>query len=303
MIDPYVFKGCGVAAITPFKNGDIDYDSLTNIIEFLLKGGVDYIVALGTTGEAVTLSHQECKEVLQHIIKVVAGRCPIVAGLFGANSTAALCEKIKSFDFKGVDAILSSSPSYVKPTQEGIFQHYVAIEKICPLPIIIYNVPGRTASNIEAQTLIKLARHSRKFVGVKDASGDMDQAMYLIKNKPDHFLALSGDDPSCFHFMTSGGDGVISVIANAYPTAWSNMVQHISDGKIEEAKNINHLLNPIHKWLYVEGNPTGIKAAMEHLSFCERGLRLPLLPQTNKNYLQLKTAMDVASLQLSKTSV
>jgi len=300
MIDPYSFKGCGVAAITPFKNNEVDYGALTNILEHLLAGGVDYIIALGTTGEAVTLSNQECIEVLHHIIKVVAGRCPIVAGMFGGNSTAALCEKIKSFDFTGIDAILSSSPAYVKPTQEGIFRHYANIEKVSPLPIMIYNVPSRTASNIEAQTLIRLARHSRKFIGVKDASGDMDQAIFLIKNKPDHFLALSGDDPSCFHFLTSGGDGVVSVIANAYPVAWSNMVQSIADGKIEEAKNINHLLNPIHKWLYVEGNPTGIKAAMEHLSFCDRGLRLPLLPQTIKNYTQLKTVMDVAALQLNK---
>lgn len=303
MIDPQMFSGSGVAVITPFKNNSVDYDALTNIIEHLLKGGVDYIVSLGTTGEAVTLSFEECVAVLRHTVLVVAERCPIVAGMFGGNNTAALCEKIKNFDFKGIDAILSSSPAYVKPTQEGIFQHYVAIEKMSPVPIIIYNVPGRTASNVSAQTMIRLARHSRKFVGVKDASGDMEQAIYLIENKPDHFMALSGDDPSCFHFLTSGGDGVISVIANAYPNEWSTMVKSISNGKIEEAKTINHQLNPIHKWLYIEGNPTGIKAAMEHLSFCRRDLRLPMVPLTEKNFVHLKTAMDLAQLQLKNLLV
>lgn len=298
MIDPQLFKGTGVAVITPLQNHDIDYDALTNIVEHLLAGGVDYIVALGTTGEAVVLSDEECQSVLQHIIKVVNKRCPIVAGMFGSNNTALICEKIEKFDFTGVDAILSSSPSYVKPTQDGIFAHYLAIEKVSPVPIIIYNVPSRTASNIEAQTLIKLARHSKKFIGVKDASGDMDQALYLIQNKPDHFLALSGDDPSCFHFLTSGGDGVISVIANAYPRQWSSMVQYIAHGKIESAKLINSQLNPLHKWLYIEGNPTGIKAAMEHLDFCSRDIRLPMLPFTNRNSIHLKTAMDLAQVQL-----
>jgi len=303
MIDPRQFRGSGVAVVTPFKDGNIDFDALTSILEFQLKGGVDFIVALGTTGEAVTLTTEECDIVLQHIIKVVAGRCPVVAGMFGANNTAAICEKIKNYNFKGVDAILSSSPAYVKPTQEGIFEHYKAIEKVCPVPIIIYNVPGRTASNVNAQTLIRLARHSKKFVAVKDASGDMDQAIYLIENKPDHFMALSGDDPSCFHFMTSGGDGVISVIANAFPEEWTNMTHAALNGKVEESKTINHQLNPIHKWLYIEGNPVGIKAAMEHFSFCDRSVRLPLLPMTDKNYVHLKTAIDLAQLQLKNSLV
>ena len=292
------FRGTGVAIITPFKDGLIDFEALTSIIEHQLNGGVDYLVSLGTTGEAIVQSPEECQSVLKHTIKVVNKRVPIVAGIFGLNNTAALCRKIKDYDFTGIDAILSSSPAYVKPTQEGIFEHYAAIEKVCLVPIIIYNVPGRTASNINAPTLIKLARHSKKFIAVKDASGDMEQALYLIENKPDHFLALSGDDPSAFHFITSGGDGVISVIGNAYPEEWSTMVNSIFAGNVELAKNINNRLNPIHKWLYIEGNPTGIKGAMEHLGFCERDTRLPLMPMTDRNLTHLKTAMDLAKTTL-----
>jgi len=292
------FRGTGVAIITPLKNNTIDFEALTKIIEYQLEGGIDFLVSLGTTGEAVTLSHDECKAVLKHTINKVNKRVPIVAGMFGSNNTAALCRKIIDFDFNGVDAILSSSPAYVKPTQEGIFAHYAAIDEVCPVPIILYNVPGRTASNINAPTLIKLARHSKKFIAVKDASGDMEQALYLIENKPEHFLALSGDDPSAFHFITSGGDGIISVIGNAYPDEWSTMVNNIFAGNIELAKTINNRLNPMHKWLYIEGNPTGIKGAMEHLGFCQRDVRLPLIPMTDRNLTHLKTAMDLAKTTL-----
>lgn len=292
------FRGTGVALITPFKNGAIDFEALTSIIEHQISGGVDFLVSLGTTGESVTLSHEECIAVLQHTIMVTNKRLPIVAGMFGSNNTAALCQKIKDFDFAGVDAILSSSPAYVKPTQDGIFAHYAAIEKVCPVPIIIYNVPSRTASNINAPTLIKLARHSKKFIAVKDASGDMEQALYLIENKPDHFLALSGDDPSAFHFITSGGDGIISVIGNAYPAEWSSLVNNIFEGNIEIAKTINNRLNPLHKWLYIEGNPAGIKGAMEHLGFCQRDVRLPLVQMTDRNLTHLKTAMDLVKTTL-----
>ncbi len=292
------FKGTGVAIITPLKNNAIDFEALTNIIEYQLQGGIDFLVSLGTTGEAITLSPDECKAVLKHSINIVNKRVPIVAGMFGSNNTAALCRMIMDFDFTGVDAILSSSPAYVKPTQEGIFAHYAAIEEVCPVPIILYNVPGRTASNINAPTLIKLARHSKKFIAVKDASGDMEQALYLIENKPDHFLALSGDDPSAFHFITSGGDGIISVIGNAYPHEWSSMVNNIFAGNTELAKTINNRLNPVHKWLYIEGNPTGIKGAMEHLGFSQRDVRLPLLPMTGRNLTHLKTAMDLAKTTL-----
>ncbi len=298
MNDTQKFRGTGVALITPFKNNAIDFEALTSIIEHQISGGVDFLVSLGTTGESVTLSHEECISVLQHTIKVNSKRLPIVAGMFGSNNTAALRQKIIDFDFSGVDAILSSSPAYVKPTQEGIFAHYAAIEEVCPVPIIIYNVPGRTASNIDAPTLIKLARHSKKFIAVKDASGDMEQALYLIGNKPDHFLALSGDDPSAFHFITSGGDGIISVIGNAYPSEWSTLVNNIFEGNIELVKTINNLLNPIHKWLYIEGNPTGIKGAMEHLGFCQRDVRLPLLKMTDRNLTHLKTAMDLVKATL-----
>jgi len=296
MIDSHIFRGTGVALVTPFKDDKVDFDTLSKIIEFQLASGIDYLISLGTTGEAVTLNFEECKAVLKHTIQVVNKRIPIIAGIFGGNNTAQLVSKISDFDFNGIDAILSSSPAYVKPTQDGIFAHYCAIEKVSPVPIIIYNVPSRTASNISGQTLIRLARYSKKFVAVKDASGDMDQALYLIKNKPDSFLVLSGDDPTCFHFLATGGDGVISVIGNAFPAAWSTMVQHIFAGKLEEAKRIHHQFSPLHKWLYIEGNPSGIKAAMEHLDYGSRDVRLPLLPLTDRNYTHLKTAMDLVAI-------
>ena len=260
------FRGTGVALVTPFKNGEIDFSSLGKIIEHTISGGVDYLVSLGTTGEAVTLSADECKKVFDFTIKVNAGRVPLVAGLFGSNDTAALVEKIKKFDFTGFDGILSSSPAYNKPTQEGIYQHYMKIAEVCPVPIIIYNVPGRTASNILPETILRLANASEKFAAVKEASGDIVQGMKIIKEKPDHFSVLSGDDPTAFSLITAGGQGVISVISPMrFLEQFSEMVSAALNGDIVTARKLNLQMLDLHHWLYVDGNPAGIKAATEIL--------------------------------------
>ncbi len=298
------FRGTGVAVVTPFfENGKIDYGTLEKILEYQIEGGVDYIVSLGTTGEAVTLSSQECLEVFDFTKKIINGRKPIVAGLFGRNDTAALIEKMKEFNFDGFAGVLSSSPSYSKPTQEGIFQHYMAIEKVCPIPIIIYNVPGRTSSNVSAQTITRLAHASEKFVAVKEASGNVVQGMEIIKNRPDHFSVLSGDDPTCLPLIACGGDGVISVIANAYPDAFSNMVHAALNGNLKTANQINTALLDLHQWLYCEGNPVGIKGAMELLGFGKRTVRLPLVQLSETNLLNLKNEMAKANADLKKTLI
>lgn len=298
------FRGTGVAVVTPFSSDEkVDFDALEKILEYQIEGGIDYIVSLGTTGEAITLSSEECLSVLDFTKKIVRKRVPIVAGLFGRNDTRALVERIKSFDFDGFAGILSSSPAYNKPTQEGIFQHYMEVAKVSPVPIIIYNVPGRTASNINAETIVRLANASKKFAAVKDASGDLVQGMKTIKNKPAHFSVLSGDDPTCLPLIACGGDGVISVIANAFPREFSTMVNAGLEGDLKTANFINEALLDIHPWLYCEGNPVGIKGAMEVLNFCQRDLRLPLVKLSDPNLENLKIEMSRAKNILKKTLV
>ena len=296
------FRGLGVALVTPFKNGEIDFSSLNKIIEHTISGGVDYLVSLGTTGESVTLSSAECRKVLDFTIKINSGRVPLVAGLFGSNDTAALVEKIKNFDFTGFDGILSSSPSYSKPTQEGIFQHYMKIAEVSPVPIIIYNVPGRTASNILPETILRFANASKKFAAVKEASGDVIQGMKIIKDKPEHFSVLSGDDPTAFSLITAGGQGVISVIANALPEQFSEMVKSALNDDLNTARDLNLQLLDLHPWLYVDGNPAGVKAALEILNLCNRDVRLPLVSIQERNFLGLKKELDKVLLT-NKTKV
>ena len=286
------FRGTGVALITPFKNGSIDFAALENITAHTIAGGVDFLVALGTTGEDATLTAAESLQVLQRIIKVNNGRVPIVAGMFGGNNTASLVHKIKEFDFTGVDAIMSSSPAYVKPNQEGIYQHYMALAAVSPVPIIMYNVPGRTASNISSETTIRLANASKKFIAIKDASGSIEQGTKTIKDKPAHFLMLSGDDENALALVGCGSDGVISVIANAYPAEFSGMIRSALNGDYKKAQQLNHLLLDVHHYLYVEGNPVGIKAAMHVLGFCSSEVRLPLSQMSADNFKGLQKEME-----------
>ena len=288
------FRGTGVALVTPFRNGKVDYASLERIIEFNINGGVDYLVSLGTTGEAVNLSERCCQEILRFTLKVADRRVPVVAGLFGDNNTARLVNRLKKYDLEGIEAVMSVSPHYVKPNQEGIFRHFMEVEKASPLPIILYNVPGRTASNMSASTTLRLAKASDKFIAIKEASGDIVQATKIIKDKPKDFLVISGDDPTALGLIACGGDGVISVIANAFPRAFSNMISAALNGDFSTAARINATLINIHDWLYIDGNPSGIKAALEILGYCSKEVRLPLAPQSQSNFIQLKKEMDKA---------
>lgn len=292
------FRGTGVALVTPFRNHDVDYPALKHIINFVIDGGVDYIVSLGTTGEAITLSSEECRQVFDFTIQVVDGRVPLVAGLFGHNYTEKLANGIRNYNFDGFDALMSSSPAYNKPPQEGIYQHYMRIAEASPVPIIIYNVPGRTSSNVHAETSLRLAEASKKFVAVKEASGDLVQASQIIKYRPDHFLVISGDDPLALPLISCGGDGVISVIANAFPSRFSTMIRAALEGDYVLARKIHLELLDIHPWLYKEGNPIGIKAAMEIIGKCSKEVRIPLVPLTDNSYTSLKKEIGKAILNI-----
>ncbi|MBK8628180.1 MAG: 4-hydroxy-tetrahydrodipicolinate synthase [Saprospiraceae bacterium] len=286
------FIGTGVAIITPFKNNEIDYPAFANIIEYVINGGVNYIVALGSTGETATLNETEARAVLDFCIEKIKNRVPLVAGNFGGNDTKELVKKIKEYNFDGISAILSSSPAYIKPSQEGIFRHYVSIADVCPIPLILYNVPGRTRSNMEWETTVRLAEYSPIIIGIKEASGDLIQTTRIIKNKPDHFIVTSGDDEVALAMTAVGGDGVISVMANALPKAFSQMINFALDQDYYAARELNFKTYDLHKWLYIEGNPVGIKSAMEVLGFCTNEVRLPLAPLSLSNYERLKLELE-----------
>lgn len=289
-------RGTGVALITPFREKMVCYEQLEQIIEYVIAGDVDYLVSLGTTGEAVTLSSKECREVFDFTLRTVNGRVPVVAGLFGGNFTDALTEKVRHYNLDGFAAIMSSSPAYIKPSQEGIYQHYMALEAVSPVPIIIYNVPGRTGSNVKPDTVLRLAQQSEKFIGIKEASGNMSQMMYLVKHRPEHLLVISGDDVLTLPLLACGGDGAISVIANAFPKEFSDMVRSGLHGDFHTAAQLNNQLLDIHPWLYIEGNPVGIKAAMEIKGLCSREVRVPLTPLSAPNYQQLLAEIQRATL-------
>ena len=286
------YTGTGTAIVTPFKAGAVDYEALANIVDFQIENGINYLVVLGSTGETATLNERESRRVLDKVIDVNKGRVPIVAGNFGGNNTKELCRKAREYDFKGIDALLSSSPAYVKPSQEGIYQHYIALEDSSPLPIILYNVPGRTMSNMEWHTTVRLAEASANFIGIKEATGDLIQASRIIKNRPDNFFVVSGDDEVALPMIACGGEGVISVMANAFPKEFSSMIEAALDNRFEEARRLNFKTYDLHKWLYIEGNPVGIKSAMEILGFCANEVRLPLHPLSAANYENLRTEVE-----------
>lgn len=269
-------KGTGVALITPFKKDfSIDFDALDRIIDHCITGGVEYLVALGTTGESVTLSKEEKAAVYSFIKERAKGKVACVAGL-GGNNTQELIDAMKSFDYSGFDALLSVSPYYNKPSQEGIYQHYMAIQEHAQLPIIIYNVPGRTGSNMSAATTLRLANASEKFAAIKEASGNPEQFMDLMNEKPADFDIISGDDNLTLPFIAMGMSGVISVIGQAYPQKFSSMVRLGLDGKFEEARQIHYNLYNMMKGIFLEGNPGGVKYVMSKMGLCENVVRLPL---------------------------
>jgi 4-hydroxy-tetrahydrodipicolinate synthase len=281
------FSGTGIALVTPFKKDDsVDFRALADVVEHVVKNGVEYLVALGTTGETPVLSEEEQKEVVRHIIGVNQGRVPVVVGM-GGNNTAALTRKIDSWDLSGVDAILTASPYYNKPSQRGIHAHYMAVAEASPLPVIIYNVPSRTGSNISADTTLTLASESEKFIGIKEASGDMNQVMAIAEKKPERFLLISGDDALALPMISLGGSGVISVVGNAFPRQFSEMVRLALANRWEEARRIHFSLLEIIRQLFTEGSPPGIKAALNILNICENHVRLPLVPVSRSTYAKL----------------
>ena len=271
------FRGLGVALITPFRsNGSVDYAGLQKVVEHQINGGVDYIVVLGTTGESVTLTSEEKKQVLAQVIEVVHHRVPIVLGI-GGNNTAEVVHTLQSYDLSGVDGILSVSPYYNKPTQEGIYQHYRALAQASLLPILLYNVPGRTASNITADTTLRLARDFKNIVGIKEASANLDQIATIIKHRPKDFLVISGDDALTLPILALGGDGVISVTGNALPVEFSRLVEAAMKDDMITARREHYKLLELMTYLFLEGNPGGIKETLSILGLCEKHMRLPLV--------------------------
>lgn len=271
-------KGTGVALITPFKTDfSIDFPALENIINHCIAGKLEYLVVLGTTGEGPTLSKEEKKQVFRFVAEKAAGRIPLVAGI-GGNDTAEVAEAMKVFDPNGYSAILSVSPYYNKPNQEGIFRHYMTLADASPLPIILYNVPGRTGAGMSAATTLRLAKASSKFIAVKEASGNAEVFMDILKDKPKGFDVISGDDNLTLPFLAMGMTGVISVIAQAFPLSFSNMVRLGLEGKFEEARQLHFELYDAMKLIFADGSPGGIKVILNQLGLCENVVRLPLAP-------------------------
>jgi 4-hydroxy-tetrahydrodipicolinate synthase len=276
------FYGTGIAIVTPFHaDGQVDYDGLKNLINYLIDGGVEYIVSLGTTGESATMSSEEKKKVFAYTADVVMGRVNLVAGI-GGNNTAEVVEQVKQFNTTGYDAILSASPSYNKPTQEGIYQHYKAIAQVAPLPIILYNVPSRTGSNVSADTVVRLAREFKNIIGIKEASGNFDQINQIMRDKPEEFLMISGDDPVSFPMIALGAAGVISVIGNALPRQTSDMIRLCLNGDFKAAQRAHYDLIDFTRLCFVEGSPAGVKVALKQLSVCGDTVRLPLVQVSDR---------------------
>jgi 4-hydroxy-tetrahydrodipicolinate synthase len=270
--------GTGVAIVTPFRNdGSVDFKSLGKLVEHVIRGSVNYIVVLGTTGESVTLSKDEKKAVVSFVTDTVSNRIPVVIGI-GGNNTQEILDSINHNDLSGVDAILSVAPYYNKPSQQGLYMHFKAIAEISPLPVILYNVPGRTGTNMTADTTVKLAKDFRNIVAIKEASGNLLQVMAIIRNRPKNFLVISGDDALTLPIISLGGAGAISVIANACPKVFSEMVSHAMKGNYEKAATLHYKLYDLMNALFEEGNPAGVKAALEILKITQNNLRLPLVP-------------------------
>ncbi len=271
------FYGTGVAMVTPFEtNGEVDYNGLRALINYLIDGGVEYLVSLGTTGESVTLSKEEKKKVWSFTAGVNNGRVPLVAGI-GGNNTHEVINEIKGFDTTGYDAILSASPNYNKPTQEGIYQHYKAISESAPLPIILYNVPSRTGSNMTAETTTRLAHDFKNIIAMKEASGNFDQLNQIMRDKPEDFLLISGDDPISLPMIALGGAGVISVVGNALPRQFSDMIRLCLKGDFKAAQKGHSSFIDFTRMMFAEGSPAGVKTALKTLGICGDTVRLPLV--------------------------
>jgi 4-hydroxy-tetrahydrodipicolinate synthase len=285
-------KGTGVAIVTPFKNdSSIDFAALGRVLNHVISGGVNYIVVMGTTGESVTLTKDEKKAIISYVVEVTDNRVPIVVGI-GGNNTQDVINCIRHSNLKGVDGILSVAPYYNKPSQRGMFLHFKAIATTSPVPVILYNVPGRTCSNISSDTCIQLARECENIVAVKEASGDMAQIMRIIKGKPDNFGVISGDDLMTIPIIASGGSGVISVLANAFPAPTSELVSFSLKNNFRSAREIHLRYLEMIELLFIDGNPAGVKAMLSYMNLCQNNLRLPLVPVTRTNCTRIQKAID-----------
>jgi len=286
------FHGTGVALVTPFNtDGSVDYDSLVKLINHVIGGKVEFVVVFGTTGEPVTLSKEEQARVLKCVLDTVNNRVPVVAGC-GGNNTSEIVEKLKSGSYNGVDAILSVSPYYNKPSQRGIFEHYKLVSESSPVPVIIYNVPGRTGSNIACDTVLKIANELDNVIGLKEASPSVEQFTYIRKDVPKDFLIISGDDSLVVPHMSIGAVGAISVTANAFPLEYSTMIRHCIEGNFDKARELHFKLIEFTDSLFEEGSPAGIKAALEILGILKNNVRLPLTTVTEKHYGEIQRLIE-----------
>ena len=273
-----IFKGLGIALVTPFTaDGQVDYKSLKRLLEYQIDNGADFLCILATTGETPCLTQQEKDNITQLVKDVNHGRLPILKGC-GGNNTAAIVEELKNSDWTGIDGILSVCPYYNKPSQEGLYQHFKAIAEASPLPVVLYNVPGRTGINLKPETTVRLANDCENIVAIKEASGSLEQVDEIIKNKPKRFDVISGDDALTFSMVASGAAGVISVIGNALPKEFSRMIRLEFRGEYEPARKIHHAFTELYSLLFVDGNPAGVKALLHEMGCIENQLRLPLVP-------------------------
>ncbi len=273
-----IFRGLGIALITPFtEDGAVDYESLSRLIDYQLDNGADFLCILATTGETPCLSLAERAQIKSAIVRQVAGRVPILMGC-GGNNTAAVVEELKNGDFSGIDGVLSVCPYYNKPSQEGLYQHFKAIAAATELPVVLYNVPGRTGINLKPETTCRLARDCKNIVAIKEASGSLEQVDEIIKYKPNDFEVISGDDALTFPMIACGAVGVISVIGNALPKEFSRMIRLEFNGEFEAAQKIHHKFTDLYSLLFVDGNPAGVKALLTEMGFIKNQLRLPLVP-------------------------
>ena len=291
-----IFRGLGIALVTPFtSDGQVDYNSLKRLVEYQIDNGADFLCILATTGETPCLTQDEKDKITQLVKDVNHGRLPILKGC-GGNNTAAVVEELRTADLSGIDGILSVCPYYNKPSQEGLYQHFKAISEASPLPVVLYNVPGRTGINLKPETTVRLANDCENIVAVKEASGSLEQVDEIIKNKPQRFDVLSGDDALTFSMVASGAAGVISVIGNALPKEFSRMIRLEFQGEYEPARKIHHMFTELYSLLFVDGNPAGVKALLHEMGFIENQLRLPLVP-TKVSTLQ-KMAEILKSLRI-----
>jgi len=282
----------GVALITPFKEDDsVDYEALTRLVDYQIKNGTDYLVVLGSTAESATLTEQEKNEIVDFVVSRVNGRLPIVRGV-GGNDTRVVIEQLKNGNFQGIDAILSVVPYYNKPSQEGIYQHFKAVAQASKLPIILYNVPGRTGVNMTAETTLRLANEFPNLIAIKEASGDINQMNDIIKNKPNDFMVISGDDCFTFPLITMGAVGVISVIGNAFPAEFSRMVRLALSGEYAHAREIHQRFTGLFDLLFVDGNPAGVKCMLSMMGYINNKLRLPLVPTRITTMEKMRNVLD-----------